>query len=88
MAINDLLRNDGSGTLLLVTPTDLKEFALTVIDEFKNQCPQDEKLYTPTEFAARYGVRKETLWRWCQAGILKKTVIGGKVYYKDSDLHE
>jgi len=28
------------------------------------------------------------LWRWCQAGILKKTVIGGKVYYKDSDLKE
>ena len=74
--------------MLLVTPIDLKEFAVAVIEEFKAQIPQDEKLYTPTEFAARHGVRKETLWRWCKAGILKKTVVGGKVYYKDSNLME
>lgn len=86
MAIRELLK-ESRGTLLLVTPTDLKEFALSVIDEYKAKRPDDEKRYTPAEFAERYGVRKETLWRWCQAGILKKTVIGGKVYYKDSDLN-
>ena len=88
MAIRELLGESREAALLLVTPTDLKEFALTVIDEYKAQIPQDEKKYTPKEFAARHGVRPETLWRWCQAGILKKTVIGGKVYYKDSDLKE
>ena len=86
MNIANLLKEDNSGVLLLVSPLDLKEFALNVIDEYKQQLPQDEKKYTPREFAKRHGVRPETLWRWCNAGILRKTVIGGKVYYKDSDL--
>ncbi len=85
MVIQELLKN-GSNTLLMVTPADLKEFALSVANELSKNTTFEEKKFTPKEFAARYGVSVGTLWRWCNAGILKKTVVGGKVFYRDSDL--
>ena len=87
MAIQDIIKN-GSSTILMVTPADLKEFALSVVTEFSKNTTLEEKKYTPREFAARHGVSLGTLWRWCNAGILKKHVIGNKVYYRDSDLIE
>ena len=73
-------------SLIVVSPADLKEFALEVVNEVLNAAPKQERLYTPQEFAERKHVNKSTLWRWCKTGILKPTRIGGKVFYKESDL--
>lgn len=87
MAIRELIQNDAR-TLLLVSPTDLQEFALSVVNEYSKLTTLEEKKYTPKEFAKRHNVSEATLWRWCKAGILKRTIYGGKVYYRDSDLKE
>ncbi len=71
----------------MVTPTMLQEFAATLIAEASEKLQaKEERTYTPAEFAARHRVDKSTLWRWNQEGLLKKTIIGGKVFYRDSDL--
>ena len=84
--INDLF-NGSESTLLLVTPKMLEEFAKTLISEASSRLrSEEEPIYTPAEFAKRHRVDKSTLWRWVQNGILAKTIIGNKVFYKDSDL--
>lgn len=86
MAIKELL-NDNGNTLLMVTPAMLQEFASTLIQQAATKLQaQEEPTYTPSEFAARHRVDKSTLWRWNRDGLLKKTIIGGKVFYRDSDL--
>ena len=72
--------------MLIVSPADLKEFALAIVEEVKNTSMMDEHLYSPKEFAERHGVDVSTLWRWRKTGILKPTKVGGKLWYKDSDL--
>lgn len=87
MAIQELLQNGNGNTLLMVTPAMLQEFAATLIQEASAKLQtKEEPTYTPAEFAARHRVDKSTLWRWCRDGLLRKTVIGGKIFYKDSDL--
>ena len=74
-------------SILMVTSGQLMEFAREVVAQAKeNLSVPEEKVYNASEFAERHKVSKSTLWRWELAGILKKTVIGGKTYYRDSDL--
>lgn len=88
MAIKEIIQS-GANTLLLVTPADLKEFALSVVNEFTQAAPRmEERKYTRREFAERKGVTLSTLWRWEKQGLLKGTRVGQKVYYRDSDLKE
>lgn len=88
MAIKEIIQS-GANTLLLVTPADLKEFALSVVNEFTQVAPRmEERKYTRREFAERKGVTLSTLWRWEKQGLLKGTRVGQKVYYRDSDLKE
>jgi len=35
------------------------------------------------EFCRRYGVRRETVWRWRRAGLVKSVVIGSTVFILD-----
>lgn len=87
MAIRELITSGNSNTLLMLTPAMLQEFAATLIQEASAKLQkQEEPTYTPAEFAARHRVDKSTLWRWNRDGLLKKTVIGGKIFYRDSDL--
>jgi len=77
----------GQNIQLVVTIADLKEFALSLMSETRcTDVQQSEPMYTPAEFAKLHKVDRSTLWRWCQAGILKPIHIGGKTYYKESDL--
>ena len=72
---------------IVVSLADLKKFALSLMSETQyTDVQQSEPMYTPAEFAKRHKVDRSTLWRWCKAGILKPIHIGGKTYYKDSDL--
>ena len=85
MNISELINGQ---TLFVVTPAELKEFALTVVAEANKQTAETNRLYTATEFARLHGVDVSTLWRWRKAGILKATKIGGNLYYKEQDLRK
>ena len=90
MGITQILNEEGN-TLIVVSPAQLREYAMEVVSEFTEEMKKgagEEPKYTPTEFAKRHGVNKSTLYRWCKAGLLQKHSIGGKVYYRDSDLKE
>ena len=74
---------------LVITAADLMEFAMSIANEVKNEIGNnkgDDTLYSPTEFANKLHVDKSTLWRWRKAGILTQTKVGGRVYYRESDL--
>lgn len=86
MTIKELLINGQADTILMVTPEMLKEFALAIMEDAKQMQSEDDTLYTPREFAARHHVNVSTLWRWCKMGVLKRTLIGGSTFYKESDL--
>lgn len=87
MAIQDLITSGNSNTILMLTPAMLQEFAATLISEASERLrKEEERTYTPAEFAERHRVDKSTLWRWNRDGLLRKTIIGGKVFYRDSDL--
>jgi lipoate-protein ligase A len=87
MAIQELITSGSSNTILMLTPAMLQEFAATLISEASERLKkEEERTYTPAEFAERHRVDKSTLWRWNRDGLLKKTIIGGKVFYRDSDL--
>lgn len=86
MTIKDMLSTNAN-VQVVVNVADLKEFALSLIDEAKNiEEVKPEPMFTPKEFAARHGVDKSTLWRWCKCGVLTPLHIGGKTFYRDSCL--
>lgn len=85
MNIKDVINRD-QDALLIVRSGDLREFALSVVNELRASSAPENELYTPKDFAARWHTTVTTLNRWCAAGILSKTLIGGRVYYRDSDL--
>ena len=85
MNIQELINGQ---TLFVVSPAELKEFALAVVSEANKQTAEANRLYTASEFARLHGVDGSTLWRWRKAGILKATKIGGNLYYKEQDLRK
>lgn len=88
--VQRMIENGDASTLIVATPLMLEEFALSVIRKVKEESAADheEPRYTPAEFAKLKGVHKTTLIRWCKAGILRPTRVGGRVFYKESDLLE
>lgn len=74
---------------LSVGAAELKGFARDIISEFmaEFQPPKEEDaLCTPEQAAAKVQVTKVTLWRWAKQGYLSPVHIGGKVFYKESDI--
>lgn len=91
MNIREIL-SSGTTTLLVVSPTDLKEFALSLISEREEEkksninIPAHETYLTQDEVSAKLQVDKSTLWRWDKSGYLTKVRVGGKVRYRLSDV--
>ena len=85
MNIGELM-NNGQNALLVVSMSDLKEFAIEIIHETKQSKIVDDTLYTAQQFADRHHVDVSTLWRWKKQGILTPTRIGGRVFYRENDL--
>lgn len=88
MNINELL-SSGANVAITITPTDLKEFALYLIDETLSARHQDSKpetYLTPDEVASKLNVSKNTLWRWNRCDYLNPVRIGRKTLYKASDI--
>ena len=74
---------------ITITPADLEEFALSIIDKVKQAQEheqQPESYMTPDEVAGVFDVTKNTLWRWDKIGYLKPVRCGRRLHYKRSDV--
>lgn len=71
---------------LVISAADLKEFALELLEEREKSSTQSEKYLTLAETAKKYGISKPTLWRWSKIGYLPKVKLGGKSFYRESDI--
>ena len=91
MNIKTLL-NSGANVTLSVTPADLREFFLAIAQEIRDNAPtvkeepQQKAYLSNDEVAAKFGVCKKTLSRWNRDGYLKLFKIGGRIYYRRSDV--
>lgn len=92
MNIQELLKAaDGANITLSVTPADLKEFALAIIEEAKElaKIEKEPEVYmTPDEVMKICGVSKNTLWRWNRDKYLCKIKLGRKNFYKRADIEK
>lgn len=71
MNIASLIESE-SNVQIVVTLSDLKEFALTIVSEAmaaKEAEKKEEKYLTPDDVADMVGVSKNTLWRWKKRNI-------------------
>lgn len=93
MEINQFLKLN-QNVQLVINTTDLREFALFIIEEMRTMQESQEKeevLIRDLDIVMGRvdgipAVTKSTLWRWAKNGYLKPTKIGKKNYYKRSDL--
>ena len=76
-------------TLLVISAADLKEFALELMDERTNSSKSgncSDNYLTIPETAKKNGVSESTLYRWTRIGYLPKVKLGGKSFYRESDI--
>ena len=85
MSINEII-NTNPNIQLVVTAADLKEFALELLAEREKSSNQSDKYLTIPETAEKYGVSQSTLYRWSRLGYLPKHKLGGKSFYRESDI--
>lgn len=86
MSINEIV-NTNSNVMLVISAADLKEFVLELLDERQNSSKlTPEKFLSITETVEKYGISKPTLWRWSKIGYLPKIKLGGKCFYRESDI--
>lgn len=88
MNIETLLKS-GANVAITVTPADLKEFAVSLINETMRinavQGNQDNCL-SRKEVTEKLHVSEGTLWRWERNGYLSPLKIGGRVLYRATDI--
>lgn len=91
MNIQQLLES-GANVTVSVTPADLKEFALSLINAAqemgKQQKKEEEKYLSARETAEMIGATRTTLWRWEKTGYLVPIKRGNSVYYRLSDINK
>ena len=90
MRIETLLES-GANVSIMVTPTDLKEFALSLIQEAAKMGSEQktpESYLTQKEAAEKLNVSENTLWRWKKTKYLVPSKVGNSVYYKLSDIEK
>ena len=74
---------------LVMTPQDLKEFGLELLNEYRAQLDEQQRgdqLVSRSETLAELKVSEVTLWRWEQSGYLKPHKIGSRVFYSRADI--
>jgi predicted DNA-binding transcriptional regulator AlpA len=87
MNIQNLIEN-GANISVSVSPIDLKEFGLSLIDEAKKKAEKEtETFLTARECAKMCGVTLNSLWRWEKSGYLVPRRVGRKVFYAKSDVN-
>lgn len=89
MNIKELIQSGASVTVTL-SPADLQEFGVTLINEAivqRDKLRVPETYLTAKEAAELLGVTTSTLWRWGKDGYIKPIKLGGKSRYKFSDIN-
>lgn len=90
MNIQSLLETDANVSVV-VSVADLKEFAMTIINEVLEQRISEAKQETylsPDEVAEKLGVSTNTLWRWNRDKYLMPIKMGRKSRYRLSDVNK
>ena len=85
MSIKEII-NTNPNIQLVISAADLKEFALELLAEREKSSAKSDKYLTIPETAEKYGVSQSTLWRWSRLGYLPKVKLGGKSFYRESDI--
>ena len=91
MNIAELL--DKNNVTISVTPAELMEFALFIIEqtkaeEAKKNQQKEERLLSADEVASKLGVSNNTLWRWNKNGYLTHIKVGRKTFYHQSAIDQ
>ena len=73
---------------IVVNASDLKELFLEWEKEKDSQiqAAKEEQYLSPNETVTILGISKPTLWRWEKHDFLVPTKIGGKKYFRKSDV--
>lgn len=87
MNIQSLI-NSGINVSITISLLDLKEWALELMNENKQEKENavSDNYLSVDEVIDKLRVNASTLWRWDKSGYLKKIKIGGKVRYRESDV--
>ena len=85
MSIKQII-DSNSNIQLVISAADLKEFALELLAEREKSSSKSDKYLTIAETSEKYGVSQSTLWRWSKMGYLPKHKLGGKSFYRVSDI--
>lgn len=78
-------------TIIQVNQEDLRtvlgEIVFGIINENREERKQnDSELLTPKNVRERLSVSSSTLWRWEKEKYLTPVRVGGKVFYRSSDI--
>ncbi len=93
MAIKDIFESYGN-VQIVVSAADLKEFALSLIEDVKamsssekpEQLPRSDEFLTSEEVMRIVKVKKVTLWRWAKEKYLVPVKVGKSNLYRKSDV--
>lgn len=88
MAIQELLKTGGNFQLV-VSAADLKEFALSIVEECRKSAEtakEPEKYLNRFEAARMLGISTNALWRWQREGYLVPNKVGHRNIYPLSKL--
>ena len=85
MSIKQII-DSNANIQLVVSAADLKEFVLELLEEREKSSTKLDKYLTIAETSEKYGVSQSTLYRWSRLGYLPKVKLGGKSFYRESDI--
>jgi len=93
MSIDQMLSNENA--LLIIRASDLQEFADHITKKVLSGQPvpvainnEPEKPMSQNEAVQFLGKSRQTLIKWRKRGIIKSYRLGGRVYFKPSELLE
>lgn len=89
MNVRELILS-GANVTVTLSPTDLHEFGMALINEAiaqRDKLRVPETYLTSKEASELLGVTASTLWRWGKEGYLKPIKLGRKSRYKLSDIN-
>ena len=85
------LMQSNSVTLHVFTDEQLEAYSTNLINKMislKEQVAPEEEYVTMDEVSSKLQVTKTTLWRWAKVGYLNPIKVGGKSFYKSSDINK
>lgn len=89
MATMNFKNAENANVHLVVTPQELKEFGMELLNEYRAQVAEEQRgdqLVSRSETMAELKVSEVTLWRWEQSGYLKPRKVGARVFYLRADI--